>query len=102
MAKTLQGAKPQLEKDLYNAFYNAYMTQYNSNSADGVSDFDSTIKGSMEAQAQKFSDALSKGMATAIYDFVKEIGIDATVSGTVIAPSGPCAGTIPQTSFVIS
>lgn len=102
MAKTLQGAKPQLEKDLYDAFYKAYMTQYNSNNADGVSDFDSTIKGSMEAQAQKFSDALSKGMATAIYDFVKEIGIDATVAGTVIAPSGPCAGTIPQTSFVIS
>lgn len=101
MALTLEGAKPILQQDLYNAFYNAYMTQYASNNLKDIAKFDNDMKEAMEKKAKDFSEQLSKDMAEAIYKFVKEIGIQATVTGTIIAPSGPCTGSIPSTNFTI-
>lgn len=97
---TLAGAKPILEQNLYKAFYDAYMTQYEANGE--AQSHSSTMQSNITSAADKFAKELSKQMATAIHDFVKEIGITATVSGTVIAPSGPCTGSLPPTSFTIS
>lgn len=100
MGITLSAAKPKLEKDLYKAFYDAYTSQFSSNSEAGKHSGDAQKV--IEDGADKFADKLSKSMAQAIYDFVKEIGIQATLSGTVISPSGPCTGALPPTSFTIT
>ena len=110
MANTLKASKIKLEQDLKQAFkdaaYEAYMTQYAPNQVSQASNYDSDNKKAMEDKANEFADTLSKelagDLATAIYDFVKEIGIQInTVPPSVIAPSGPCTGTIPMTSFTI-
>lgn len=101
MSMTLQGAKPLLEQKLYKAFYDAYMTQCDANSLESASKYDGETKSAFQKKADQFSKSLSKDMADAIYNFVKEIGIQANVSGVVIAPSGPCTGMIPMTNFTI-
>ena len=100
MGKTLAASKPILEQDLYNAFYDAYMTQYNADPS--MNSCNSDAKSAIEKSADKFSKSLSKDMAQAIYDFVMEISIQANASGVVIAPSGPCTGVIPPTNFTVS
>jgi ApbE superfamily uncharacterized protein (UPF0280 family) len=60
------------------------------------------MKNALDKKAHDFADSMAKDMANAIYNFVKEIGIMATVSGTVAAPSGPCVGTIPMNGFTVS
>ena len=100
MGKTLAASKPILEQDLYNAFYDAYMTQYQPDPS--MNSCDSEAKANIEKYADIFSKSLSKDMAQAIYDFVKEISIQANASGVVIAPSGPCTGVIPPTNFTVS
>lgn len=102
MGATLGVAKLKLEQDIKQAFFDAYMTQYESNSVTAASKYDGETKKSMEKKAREFSESLAKDMATAIYDFVKEIGITITVPPTVIAPSGPCTGTIPMTCVKVS
>ena len=54
-----------------------------------------------DIKAIEFANSLSVDMADAIYKFVKEIGIQVTIPPSVIAPSGPCSGIIPMTSFTI-
>ena len=102
MPITLAGAKPKLEMDLNKAFYDAYMTQYEDNKVSEAGKYNSDMKNALDKKAHEFADSMAKDMADAIYNFVKEIGIMATVSGTVVAPSGPCAGTIPLTGFTVS
>jgi hypothetical protein len=99
MGMTLAGAKPKLEQDLYKAFNDAYMSQFSMNVEAGK--YMGESQKCLEDAADKFAKELSKSMAQAIYDFVKEIGIQATLSGTVISPSGPCTGALPPTSFTI-
>ena len=99
MGMTLAGAKPKLEQDLYKAFNDAYLSQFQSNPDAGK--YSGEAQNSVKESADKFAKELSKTMAQAIYDFVKEIGIQATLSGTVISPSGPCTGALPPTSFTI-
>jgi hypothetical protein len=99
MGMTLAGAKPKLQLDLYKAFYDAYMTQCGSDPEAGK--YNSETNNAMMQAADKFANSLSADMAEAIYNFVKEIGIQATVTGTVIAPSGPCTGSLPPTSFTV-
>lgn len=109
MAKTLQASKIKLEQDLKNAFEKAakeaYMTQFSSNEVTEAKIYDPTAKLSYDKQAKDYAkalaDTLSGDMAKAIYDFVKEIGIMVTVPPSVVAPSGPCTGSIPMTSFTI-
>jgi hypothetical protein len=95
----LSTAKITLEQDLIDAFYDAYKSQVSTPDAEGVSlieDPDSIDK-SLRDQAEK----MGKGMAQAIHDYVTQMSISVTLSGTVISPSGPCVGTIPPTSFQI-
>ena len=101
MAKTLIESKPVLQADLFKAFYDAYMTQFTPSLDLDGSSVDGEAKSKMQQKATDFSQKLSIGMADAIYKFVKEISIQATVAG-VIAPSGLCTGTIPPISFKVS
>jgi hypothetical protein len=62
----------------------------------------------MEKAALKFATAAAPATAQAIYDFVKEISIMITVSGTIIAPplppalpGGPGTGVISPTDITI-
>ena len=119
----LSTEKPILEQKLkqilYNAAksagktasYEAYMTQLG-NDPD-VGKYNDEAKKSIEDAADKFSKKfaeefakeLSKDlpgeMATAIYNFVKGIGIMATVMPTVVSPMGPCSGVMSPTDFTI-
>lgn len=60
-----------------------------------------------EVFAQTFANKAAEPLATAIHNFVKEIGISCTIPPSVISPivppipGGPCSGTIPPTSFTI-
>ena len=99
---TLVGAKPILEQELYQAFYDAYMTQHDPNEVSEAGKYDSDKESAMQDMADAFSKSLSKDMAQAIYNFVMEIGIQVTDVSTVIAPSGPCSGAIPMNNFVVS
>ena len=99
MALTLAGALPKLQLDLYKAFYDAYKTQFVSNSEAGAQT--GIVSGDIDKAANQFAMKLSQDMSKAIYDFVKEIGIQANTSGVVIAPSGPCTGIIPMPNFTI-
>jgi hypothetical protein len=101
MAITLKSAKTILQQDLFNAFKDAYMTQYEDNKVSEASKYNPNMKQALNEKAIKFADSLSTDMAEAIYNFVKEIGIQVTIPPSVIAPSGPCSGTIPMTSFTI-
>lgn len=115
----LSTAKMTLQSDINDAFkkaaHDAYMEQYQSNKvseAGSKTDEESgkkyddqtkeTMEGLAEKFAEKFASSISKDMATAIYDFVKEIGIQVnTIPPSVISPSGPCTGMIPMTSFSV-
>lgn len=110
MAKTLSASEMKLEQDLKKAFkdaaYDAYMSQFKSNSIPEAQKYDNDTKNAMEKQAKDyakaFSETLAGDMAKAIHDFVKEIGIQInTIPPSVIAPSGPVTGMIPMTSFTI-
>lgn len=101
MAITLNAAKIILQQDLFKAFKDAYMTQYESNKVSSASKYDHDVKQALNKKAIEFANSLSVDMADAIYNFVKEIGIQVTIPPSVIAPSGPCSGIIPMTSFTI-
>ena len=109
-------AKPilqiQLLTILQEAAFKMYMEQYASNKVAEAKSHDPLIKSSMESQGQKFAlkfaQSASGPVATAIHDFVKEIGIMITVPPSAIAPplppalpGGPCSGTIPMTNITI-
>ena len=112
MGKTLGVAKTELEQKLKKAFfdagYSAYMTQYQPNAIPEAQkyDEDDSLKKLQEKlatdYANELSESLAKDMAEAIYNFVKEIGIQITIPPTVIAPSGPCTGAIPPNCFTIT
>ena len=99
MGMTLSAAQPILQINLYKAFYDAYMSQYSTDPEAGNCNLEA--KKSFEKAASKFSQQLSQDMAQAIYDFVKEMSIQAVVTGTIVAPSGPCTGSIPPSNFTI-
>ena len=105
----LSTAKMSLQSDLKDAFekaaYDAYMEQYQKNAVSEAGN-DSDIKKGMEELAdkfaKKFASSVSKDMATAIHDFVKEIAIQVnTIPPSVMSLSGPCTGMIPMTSFSV-
>lgn len=100
---TLQGAKPKLEQDLKklleDASYEADMSMLQEN-GDVDPRIAAKVKKDMDAacrkKAQKFAEKAYKPLAQAIYDFVKEIGINLVPKGTLIAPQAP-AGALPVT-----
>lgn len=82
------------------------MTQYTSNGEAGR--HSASLRAEMEKAALKFATAAAPATAKAIHDFVKEIGIMVTVSGTIVAPplppalpGGPAAGVINPTDITI-
>lgn len=95
----LSTAKITLEQDIAKVFYDAYRSQLTEPSEGGISLIEDTsgIDKSLKDQADK----IGKGMAQAIHDYVTQMSISVTLSGTVISPSGPCTGAIPPTSFQI-
>ena len=108
--------KPTLQNNikimLEKAVYKAYMVQYTPNQISQASSYDDKIKNELEKKAKefskKFAENASEPVATAIYDFVKEIGIVITIPPSAIAPplpptlpGGPCTGTIPMTNITI-
>ena len=110
----LSTAKPILQNDLKklleSAAYDAYMELLQKNQVSEAGN-----DGEIEKEHKKLADKFSKKfastaagpVATAIHDFVKEIGISCTIPPSVISPitpfipGGPCSGTIPPTSFTI-
>lgn len=101
MGITLAAAKVKLAADLQKAFHDAYMEQFSTNELTAMIKYDPAVYAAMQLNARNFSMTLASQMADAIYDFVKQMQITATVTGTVISPSGPCTGSIPPTSFTI-
>lgn len=93
-------AKNKLQEDLYNAFYNAYMSNFVPNVVTEEKSYDLNIKNAMEKKAKTYATGLSKDVANAIYNFVKEISIQASVKG-VISPMGPCTGMLIPADFKI-
>lgn len=109
----LSTAKPKLQSDikdiLYNALYEAYLTTFStSDITEGVINnaAEDEIKSSGEKFAKKCAEKAAGPLATAIYDFVKQIGITATPKGTLISPGGmvpaPVTGSILMTDFTIT
>jgi len=109
MSKSLIASKPILKQTLENILLKAAYEAQNTMIHDG--DCPQALKTKLEADmkegamkwAKKFSEEAGGPMADAIYDFVKEISIVATVKGTLIAPppSGPVTGVINPTDFKI-
>ena len=105
----LSTVKMTLQSDIKDAFekaaYDAYMEQYQPNKVSEAKSDNDTKKGFEDLAdkfAKKFASSISKDMATAIHDFVKEISIQVnTIPPSVISPSGPCTGMIPMTSFSV-
>ena len=100
-------AKPILEKKLLDILYNAYMSQYSTDPEAGNCNLEA--KKSFEKAASKFAQTAAGPCAQAIYDFVKEIGIQSTVTGTIVAPpmppalpGGPCNGVISPLNIIVS
>lgn len=110
----LSTAKPKLQSDiekiLYDSLYEAYLTTYLDSTVDVEGSISSNANDEIKKAAEKFAEKASKTaaspLATAIYDFVKSIGIMASPKGTLISPGGltptPVTGTIIMTDFTIS
>lgn len=101
--QTLAASKPKLEQDikklLEDACYEAEMTMINGGSkADPriVAKIQKDMDAASRKKARKFAEKAYKPLAEAIYNFVKEIGINLTPKGTLIAPQAP-AGALPIT-----
>lgn len=82
------------------------MSQYNMDSS--MNSCNDEAKSAMEKAAIKFSQKAAGPTATAIYNFVKEIGITISVPPSVVAPplpptlpGGSCIGTIPASNIII-
>jgi hypothetical protein len=112
----LSSAKPilqtQLLQILQKAAYEMYMTQYSRNTIEEAGKYDGDRENKMKQFANefsiKFAQSASGPVSTAIYDFVKEMGIMITVPPSAIAPplppvlpGGPCSGTIPMTNIQV-
>lgn len=107
----LSTAKKKLQDDLKSilkkSLYDAYITTFlsSSDTEPVINDF---IKNEIDKAAEAFSNAASESaaepLATAIYDFVKQIGITATPLSGLVAPpgGGPVTGVININEFSIS
>jgi hypothetical protein len=102
----LSTAKIPLEMKLQQILYDAYMSQYNADPS--LNSCDGEAKKAIEKAALKFSQKAAGPTATAIYNFVKEIGIMVSIPPSVVAPplpptlpGGPCTGVIPLTNITI-
>lgn len=98
----LSTAKAKLKTDLYKCFFEAYTKQYMATQGMGFQDLNAQISAQIAKSGHSFANKISSEMADAIYDFVKEIGINITVPPTVMCGPTPCTGTIPMTNVKVS
>lgn len=100
-------AKIKLQADLMSMLQQAYMQNFASNKVVEEKAYDVKAKMAMQKKALKFAQTAAGPVANAIYKFVKEIGITATIPPSVTAPpapplpGGPCTGTMLMTNFKI-
>lgn len=106
----LSDGKPILEQKLKSilkdAAESAYKTQFSTEECgEYASDVNDAMNKAASDFATKFSEKAAADMAEAIYNFVKGIGIMATIASTVTCatPAGPgtVAGVINTTDFTI-
>jgi len=90
---TLKDAKPYLEKDLKklleDAMYEADMTcvlEGDEIEPSVAAKISKDMDAAMRKKAKKFAETACEPLATAIYDFVKEIGIVLRPTGLLMAP----------------
>lgn len=110
----LSSAKPTFESKLKpiieDSFYKAYMETFMKSNTTSKSDGDANK--AHDDLAKKFSktmtEKVTEPIVTAIYNFIKEIGITLTIPPSVIAPpapptlpGGPCSGVITLNNFTI-
>lgn len=102
----LSAALPMLQQNILKILKDAYMTQFSANGEAGS--YSASLQLEMEKKAMEFATKAAQPTAQAIHDFVKEIGITTTVSGTIVAPpmpptlpGGPCTGVINMTDVNI-
>lgn len=101
----LETAKPKLQTDieqaLYNALYKAQMTQCKNDGSEMGQMMESHLSQGAQEYAQNAAKEAAGPIATAIYDFVKQIGITA-IPSALVSPSGPVTGVINMPDFTIS
>lgn len=102
---TLEGAKPKLEQDLKklleDASYDADMSMIIEDaSVDSriMAKVKSVMDEACRKKAKKFAETAYKPLAQAIYDFVKEIGINLVPKGTLLSPPGITGGPVTGTA----
>ena len=107
MPATLIGARPKLESDLRRILQKAAEEAFKTaNKGDGSdmqieSYVNNAIKDAAKKFSEKFAEEAYKEMANAIYEFVKEIGIEAK-PGLLMSPHGPVTGAIMLNEFTIT
>ena len=83
------------------------MSQFTGNTLSAVQSFDGNVLESALENANKFADTAAEGVADAIHKFLLEIGINITISPSLISPitpvlpGGPCTGVIPMTNIKV-
>lgn len=106
MGKSLGVARQDFQRNLYNAIYNAYMSQFDDTIKDaGI--YAEKMHESMDRAAIVFADSLSKDLAEYIHKFILEMQISIThtiIPNTITTPMGPAAGaiTVSPTEVTIS
>lgn len=100
--------KPILKQKIQKILYDAYMTQFSGNVVPEAAKYDNIMEEGFKKNADKFSKIAAGPATDAIYNFIKEIGINITVSGTITAPplppvlpSGPCTGSISASNIIV-
>lgn len=103
----LSVAKTVLEQRLKLLLRTAFLTQFAGNTLKPIAGFDPERLIEMTQLADDFADEAAEPVAEAIYDFVKEIGINITIAPSLISPivpplpGGPCTGIIPMSNIKI-
>ena len=103
----LKTAKPILESQLktilYNAAYEAMISQMEAGEADPMmkEKYDMNFRTAAMKFAQAFSETACKPMAQAIYNFVMQMGITMTPQGTLMSPHGPVTGAATINDFKV-
>lgn len=95
----LKTSKIPLENNIYKLLVDAYISQHIQEIE--ARQCNNIAQAEIQKAAIKFAEKAAGPTASAIYNFIKEIGITITVPPTVIAPSmppslpgGPCTGVI--------
>ena len=105
LKSALPTLKSQIKQILHDAAYKATMSQFVSGSGAPSTYAQGVMESNAEKFAITFSDTAYDDLATAIYDFVLQLGIVATPSGSLMSTSinspSPVTGSIPMSDFAL-